>query len=218
MTTTAAPLTTRSTAPTTDLPRRRTLVVLAVLYLLGFVVALGSSQDPDDVIAPEKVIAKMTRNVDTVSWITYGGIALAAVLVFYGVALRSVVRAHGRHWTTDVVGYGFAAMAGALALIAAAGLWLAKAVDVHDLGAVHTLTIIDTSTFLFAMLGLCTSMLGVGLAGRATGALPGWLCWVSIVLGAIAPIGPGGFAPFLLFPLWIIVVAATVKLPDGASA
>lgn len=215
---TTAPPVTRSMPDTTPeaTPQRRTLLVLAAVYLVGFVLALAVSQDPDDVIAPQKVIDKMTFSEDTVAWISFGGIALAALLVFYGAGLRSLLTARGRHWTTDAVGYGFVAMAGALALMSAAGLWLGKAVEIRDLSAVHTLTIIDTSTFVFAMLGLCVSMLAVGLAGRATGALPTWLCWVSIVLGVIAPIGPGGFAPFTLFPLWLLVVAATVKIEPSA--
>lgn len=214
MTTTASPAT--STAGSTDTPQRRTLLVLATVYLVGFVAAMATSQTPDDVVDPQKVIDQMTRSENATAWICFGGVALAATLLFYAAGLRSLLSAAKKHWTTEAAGYGFLAMATALVMFVAADLWLAKAVDLGDLSAVHTLTIIDTSTFLFAMLGLCGSMLGTGLAGRATGALPSWVCWASIVLGAIAPIGPGGFAPFLLFPIWLIVVAATVKVDTRA--
>ena len=50
----------------------------------------------------------------------------------------------------------------------------------------------------------------VGITALKQEALPKWLAWGSIVLGALAPLGPGGFVSFMLFPLWLVVVAAMV--------
>jgi hypothetical protein len=54
-------------------------------------------------------------------------------------------------------------------------------------------------------------MIGVGVTTLADGALPKWMAWGSIVVGAMAPLGPGGFVPFMLFPLWVVAVAAIVR-------
>ena len=51
-----------------------------------------------------------------------------------------------------------------------------------------------------AMLGLACILIATGISAYRSGALPRWLAIVSIVLGAMAPLGPGGFAPFLNFP------------------
>ena len=61
------------------------------------------------------------------------------------------------------------------------------------------------------MIGLMCAMIGVGVTTLADGALPKWMAWGSIVVGAMAPLGPGGFVPFMLFPLWVVAVAAIVR-------
>lgn len=61
------------------------------------------------------------------------------------------------------------------------------------------------------MIGLMCSFIGVGLTALKEAALPKWLAWASIIIGAMAPLGPGGFVPFVLFPLWMIVIAGLVR-------
>jgi hypothetical protein len=56
--------------------------------------------------------------------------------------------------------------------------------------------------------GLCCTFLATGLSSLRTGALPRWICLVSVILGVGSPLGPAAFAPFALFPVWVIVVAA----------
>lgn len=52
---------------------------------------------------------------------------------------------------------------------------------------------------------------GVALAGRRTGALPGWLCWVGIVLVPLLPFGWLFFMlPVAAFLLWFATVVAIV--------
>ena len=62
------------------------------------------------------------------------------------------------------------------------------------------------------MASMIAIYVGSGMAGLTTGALPKWLSIGSIVVGVIAPLGPLGFAGFLLLPLWMLAVALTVRL------
>ena len=198
------------------LPSRRTLLALSIAYAALFVALLLASQAPDDVTTPSRVAARMSRDPEAEAWLTYAGIATAAVLLFLGCALRRVLGARTDHWLSGAAGLGFAALGGSLALFAAADLWLTKAVDTGDASAVRTLTIISVASFPFAMLGLCVALLATGLAARASGVLPTWLAWSCIVLGAVAPVGPGGFAPFVLHPLVLVAIAATARLDPQA--
>jgi hypothetical protein len=75
----------------------------------------------------------------------------------------------------------------------------------------QAVNVLDNTNFVPAMLGLVCTMVGVGIVGLVNVALPKWLAIGSIVIGAMAPLGPGGFLPFTLFPIWLIAVAALVK-------
>ena len=57
------------------------------------------------------------------------------------------------------------------------------------------------------MLAMVCSYVGVGAAALAGRSLPRWLGLASIGLGCLAPLGPGGFVPFVLFPVWMVAVA-----------
>jgi hypothetical protein len=75
----------------------------------------------------------------------------------------------------------------------------------------QAMNVLDHANFVPAMLGLVCTMVGTGVAGFRTRALPRWLAVASVAVGLLAPLGPGGFVPFSLFPLWVIVVAATIR-------
>ena len=68
------------------------------------------------------------------------------------------------------------------------------------------------SNFPIAMLALTCAMVGTGITALREQMLPRWLCWASIALGVMAPLGELAFAPFVLFPVWTVVVAGTIHL------
>lgn len=60
---------------------------------------------------------------------------------------------------------------------------------------------------------------GIALAGKRSGALPGWLCWVGFVLTPLMPIGWMLFmVPVLLFFLWFAAVVALVPTRQASGA
>ena len=148
---------------------------------------------------------------------SYAGMAACAVLVFLGVAVRSALRAQRPTWTADVAMLGFVVIALTIASWAVSGLAVWHAVDQGQDASVRTLNFVDTSNFLPLMMGMICAYVGTGAAGLASGTLPRWLAVASIVIGLLAPLGPLGFVPAMLLPIWLIVVSALVRVGEPES-
>jgi hypothetical protein len=210
--TSAHPRTTAVDGPTAG---RRTMVTLAVIYLglFAFLMVTGADRQPD--ADPAKLIADYDMSATAVRILTYVTVIAAAVLIFVGAAIRSALSLHTRRWTADVALAGFVLMGLTLVTWAISALALYHAVAIGDTGVVRTINVIDTTNFPLAMLSMSCAMIGVGVTALEERALPTWLCWATIVLGIMSPLGPLAFAPFVLFAVWTIVVAARVRLSDA---
>jgi len=198
-------------------PERRTTVVLAVLYSVLFVGVFltGGSEIASDASGAQ-VIKDFTRSSATVQLAGYGLVVAAILIVFWGIAIRARLTAARRSWTADAVIGGTVALALTLVGWTVTLFALKDAVDSGVPAVAETVNILDNANFVPAMLGLSCTMIGVGLTAWREGSLPRWLAVVSIALGALAPLGPGGFAPFTLFPVWAIVVSVlVVATPDA---
>ena len=191
------------------------MVTLAVIYLglFAFLMASGADREPD--ADPAKLIADYDISATAIQIVTYSTVVAGAVLVFLGAALRSALSLRTRRWTADVALLGFVLMALTLVTWAISSLALYHAVDIGDTGVVRAINVVDTTNFPLAMLSMSCAMVGVGVTALREQALPTWLCWASIVLGVMSPLGPLAFAPFLLFAVWTVVVAATVRVADA---
>jgi hypothetical protein len=191
------------------------MVTLAVIYigLFAFLMASGADREPD--ADPAKLIADYDISATAIQIVTYSTVVAGAVLVFLGAALRSALSLRTRRWTADVALLGFVLMALTLVTWAISSLALYHAVDIGDTGVVRAINVVDTTNFPLAMLSMSCAMVGVGVTALREQALPTWLCWASIVLGVMSPLGPLAFAPFLLFAVWTVVVAATVRVSDA---
>jgi len=205
-----------STAPdavaSAETPSRRTLVVLAAVILVSFVGLLATGHD----VAYDTKTADIQDAYDTsqrASQISaYVGMVFVALLLFFGGALRNALRASGRAWLADPAFLGFAALGATVASWCVTDVALWKAVDYGDESTVRALATLSDAGFLPLMASMVTLYVGAGLAGLTTGALPKWLAVASIVIGVLAPLGPLGFIGFMLLPLWIVAVAAWVRL------
>ena len=205
----------RSTARGGPHAGRRTLVTLAVTYLgfFAFLMASGADREPD--ANPAKLITDYDISATVIQIVTYSTVIAGAVLIFFGAALRSALAVRTRRWTADVALLGFVLMALTLVTWAISALALYHAVEIGDTSVVRAINVIDTTNFPLAMLSMSCAMVGVGVTALSERALPTWLCWASIVLGVMSPLGPLAFAPFILFAIWTVVVAATVRLSDA---
>jgi hypothetical protein len=205
----------RSTALDGPPAGRRTMVTLAVIYLGLFAVLMVSGADRQPDADPAKLIADYHMSGTSVRILTYSTVVAGAVLVFLGAAIRSALIGRTRRWTADVALVGFVLMGLTLVTWAISGLALYHAVDIGDPGVVRAINVIDTTNFPLAMLSMSCAMIGVGITALKERALPIWLCWATIVLGVMSPLGPLAFAPFLLFAIWTVVVAASLRLSDA---
>jgi len=208
-------ITSTSSAPlTVDGPRpgRRILVALAVIYLGFFVVLMATGADREPDADPNRLIADYDTSRTMIQIVTYSTVVAGTILVFLGAALRSALTLRSRRWTADVAFLGFVLMGLTLVTWAISSLALFHAVDIGDAAVVTTINILETTNFPLAMLSMSCAMIGVGVTALPDRTLPTWLCWASIVLGAMAPLGPLAFAPFFLFAIWTVVVAAMTRL------
>ncbi|WP_183093391.1 hypothetical protein [Nocardioides stalactiti] len=192
--------------------RRRTLVGVAVgfLVLYGAMMASGGDFEHDaklaDVTDHFGGISERASQIGS-----YAGMVLVALVLFFGAGLRNALRRSGATWTADVVLLGFGALAATFASwgVIDAALW--RAVEYGDESAVRALLVLGDVSFLPLMASMIAIYVGSGLAGLSSGSLPKWLAVPSIVIGAIAPLGPLGFVGALLLPIWAVAVALTVR-------
>jgi hypothetical protein len=215
MTTNTLDYNTATTAPA--VPRRRTLVLLAVTFVAVLVVAIATGADTN----PDSSLATIESAYDQshmlIMLASYAGMAACAALVFLGVAVRTALRGRRPTWTADVAALGFVVIALTIASWVVSGLALWHAVDQGENASVRTLNFIDTSNFLPLMMGMICAYVGAGAAGLVSGTLPRWLAVASIVVGLLAPLGPLGFVPAMLLPIWLVVVSALVRVGEPES-
>lgn len=207
--TTPAPATTA-----TAVPRRRTLVGLSVatLVALGAAVATGADNEPDSSLSAITDSYDFSRTALQLT--SYTGMALCALLVFLGVALRTALRSRRPAWTADVAMLGFVVIGLTVAGWVVSGLAMWHAVDQGEEASIRTLNFLDTANFLPLMMGMVCVYVGSGAAGLASGTLPRWLALVSVGLGCLAPLGPLGFVPAMLLPIWVVAVSVWVRLDE----
>ena len=196
-------------------PDRRTTIGLSVLYSLLFVALfLTGGKEIDADSSGKEVLKDFTMSSTAVQVGGFGLVIAAVLIVFWGVAIRARLTPVRRSWTADAVVGGTIALALTLVGWTVTLFALKDAVDSGVPEVAQAANIMNNANFPPAMLGLACTMIGVGLTAWREGSLPRWLAIVSIVLGAIAPLGPGGFAPFVLFPIWAIAVSALVRTPQ----
>jgi len=194
---------------------RRVLVLLAVLFLVGFALMMATGADREPDANPAKIIAGYDTTDTAIHVQSFALMAMCGLVVFLGAGLRSALAPRTRSWTADATFGGFVLLAMTYAGFGVTSLALHHAVGIGDPTLVAATNLADTANFLPAMAAMICIYVGTGVTALRARALPGWLCWVSIVLGVAAPLGPLGFAPFMLLPVWSVVVAALLQRRAG---
>jgi hypothetical protein len=187
-----------------------------VAVLIALLVVTGQDNEPDASLA--SIRSSYDQSHAVIAWTSYAAMAACSVLVFLGAGLRAALRGARAPWTADVALLGFVAIAFTLAGWTVSDLAMWQAVDGGEDSAIRALNYLDTSSFLPLMVGMACAMIGTGLAGLTSGTLPRWLATASVVLGCLAPLGPLGFVPTTLLPVWILVVAVFVRTESGERA
>jgi hypothetical protein len=191
---------------------RRTAVALSVLYTVMFIgLFLTGGQDISDSASGETVIKEFDKSSTVVQIGGYGLVVAAALLVFWGAAIRQLLTSARHSWTADAILGGTVAMALTLVSWTVTMFALKDAVDSGVPEVAQAVNIMDNANFVPAMLGIACTMIAVGFTAVGNGSLPRWLAIASIVVGCLAPVGPVGFVPFTLFPFWLIAVSVLIR-------
>jgi len=206
----------RETAAPPSTPSRRSLVAMASVVLVGYLAMFATGTDLQYDAGMTKIRAAYDGSQGASQLSAYAGMAFVALLLFFGAALRTALRASGRTWLADVPFIGFAALGATIASWAVTDIAMWKAVDFGDEGTIRTLVTISDAGFLPLMAAMIAIYVGTGLVGMTTGAVPKWLAIASIIIGVLAPLGPLGFVGALLLPLWVLAVAICVRLDDAS--
>lgn len=197
-------------------PSRRSLVVLALLVLVGYLAMFAMSTDlPYDASIGE-IQAAYNGSQGASQLSAYAAMTFVALLLFFGAALRKALRLSGRTWLADVPFLGFAALGATIASWAIIDVAMWKAVDFGDESTIRALATIGDAGFLSLMAAMIALYVGTGLVGVVTSAVPKWLAIASIVIGVLVPLGPLGFVGALLLPLWVLAVAICVRLEHAS--
>lgn len=193
-------------------PGRRTFVGIAVVILALLLAMVLTSHDISYDTSTAEIRDAYDGSLGASRISAYLGMVLVALLLFYGGALRSALRASGDNWFADPAFLGFGALAATIASWSVTDVAMWKAVDHGDESVIRSIAMISDAGFLPLMASMITLYIGTGLAGLTTGALPKWLAVASIVIGIMAPLGPLGFVGFVVLPLWLVAIATAVKL------
>ena len=198
-------------------PDRRMTIALAVLFSLLFIglTFTGQGEIASD-SSGEKVLDDFTTGSTTVAIGGFGLVITAVLVVFWGLAIRARLTFARRSWTADAVAAGTIALALTLTGWAVTLFALKDAVDSDVPEVAQAVNIMSNANFPPVMLGMSCLMIGVGLTAWSEGSLPRWLAIVSIVLGVLAPLGPGGFVSFVSLPIWAIAISALIKTPQDS--
>ncbi|MDT3442690.1 hypothetical protein [Pseudofrankia sp. BMG5.37] len=192
---------------------RPVLIGLSVVFLLTFALAFLVFASPE--IDAEATGATVLKEYTLGRATLYGDMAIqafAALIVFWGVSFRRAVG--GGTWTSQVGLIGAALLALTLSLFGVTDAAMYHAVQTGIPETAQAINVISNAFFLPLMLSMICLYVGTGLSAWTTGALPKWLAIVSLVLGVLAPLGPAGFVPFTLLPIWVVMVSVLAK-PRG---
>lgn len=190
----------------------------AVIYVVALVLTGDKPMVGDDGVAD--VVAWLKDHKTAAAISGFGAGYVCVLLLLFGSALRAALRpADGTE-----SGYANVAYAGtivvALAIALGGMLTLAgvEAADDGNAGAVGAIGFIEDFSWMPWVAGSAAMLLGTGLGALRTLVLPKWLAIVSIVLGVLCLLGPGGILVFFATPLWLLAVAVLLYRRQGAAS
>jgi len=184
-----------------------------VLYAALFIIAMGMQGSAPSSDAPGAEVIAFYHSRHGAGYVSCFMIVAAAVaFVFFAGALRDALRGdRDEDWLPTVAFGGGVAYAIALSLFAVGQAALLKGADLGNVEMARTLNVLNSANFFPAMAAVSVVLLAGGTAALRTKALPRWLAWVATVVGAVAVLGPLGFAGFFLLPLWSLVAGVILS-------
>lgn len=178
-------------------------VLFTVIFAVGF---LTSGETPDTKATGQEVISHYDDS-GTILLSVLALVICAVVFMFFAGVLRSRLQATGPDWLASVAFGGAVVYTVSLGLFAMGQIALIDAADLGQPEVAQALNIIDNDNFFPSVIGLAVVLLATGWHALSSRSLPTWLGWATVVLGVLALAGPAGFIAFLLFPIWVLILA-----------
>ena len=187
-----------------------------VILLIATFAISGEPPDADE--RASEIVEHFTDNKDSIMVGAVVETLAAALLVFFGGYLRTVLRDRGQ----DAGFLPAVAMAGTLAIAIGGALdatilfTMADTADDIGPGSLVTLNALWHNDFLPSAMGIFIFLLATGLSVvRGAGALPKWLGWIMILL-AITAVTPVGLAAFIGAVVVILIISILLAVRAGA--
>jgi hypothetical protein len=196
-------------------------IVAGLAIIAGLVL---SGAEPADDATSAKIVAYYSDHKAALQISALCAQVAAVALLFFAAGLRTSLRSR----ETGEASYSTLALAGAV--VTALGLsffgWTTlaavKAVENGSQASVaETIHLVGSYAWMPWAVGAATMLIGAGLGGLRTVALPRPLAWITVALGVIA-LTPGGPITFALLPLWligtgIVLARADRRMPAASS-
>lgn len=190
-----------------------------VIAGLAWFVTVGAGDlwlRPPDSTGDPAVIEQVLLGREPAAW--------TSILASVYVAVAIVLFAAGAQRRLDRTAYGMAGLGGgvllAVAMLLMQGLGkfaLLSAAHHHDLVSIRTLGYVDAVTWPFLSAGSGLFLLAIGFGSLRTQAMPRWLSIVSVVLGALALLGPGVLAFYFVAPVWFLAAGIALRRPRNVT-
>jgi hypothetical protein len=166
--------------------------------------------DPPDSVGDPARVEQVFLDREPAAWIMIlGSIYLAGAIVFFAAAAGRAI---------SVSAYGSAVLGGgvllAVAMVVHQGIGkfaVLSAAHHHDKESIHTLGYFDAVTWLLLAAGTGVFLLATGIASLQARAIPKWLSVATVILGAIAILGPGALVFYVVAPVWFIGMSIAIS-------
>lgn len=189
-------------------------VLAGILFAIGgFLPTLSEKAgDPD----------AMTIMSDNATKNTIGAVAWAAfcvAMLFFAAALRRSLRSGeaGESTYSGVAYAGAVLVAGAQALVALLMFAGLDAADNNDQAAFDAIAYLGTNNWILWVAPSAALLLATGLGGLHNAVLPRWLAFVTVGLGVLCFLGPGGIAVYFVTPIWLVVTGIVLAQRERAD-
>lgn len=180
---------------------------IAVAFGVAVAILIGDGQDATEKTAQEIVQHYQDNEAEESIGAICIGFAATFTLYFAGWLRRLLRDAEGPGGILSAVVFGAGVVFAAGAAVGGSiHIALPDLADDIDPVALQAINGIDYDMFMFFPVGLGTMVLAAGISSVRHGALPKWLGWSGIVVGALF-FSPGFFVAFVLIPLWILIVS-----------
>lgn len=208
----------------TALARLAPLSGIAFVAFAAAVIALEGGEPSEDA-APAEILAHWVDRSDTSLLSVFLAAAAAVCLLAFGASLRAALRAGepGEASASAVAFAGVTVAAAGLLFSAATALAASDAAEQRLVEATSALNALAQSSWVPITGGLAAMLLGAGIAGIRSGALPPILAWAAVVVG-LSFLTPAGLIGFFATPLWVLATSVVLyragrsRSPAGSGA